>query len=70
MIRLVGERLLVREWRSNEAKAMHRWLGDSEVMRFLSFGTSSLAETRDHLALSLQEQARSDRTRYWLAIEL
>lgn len=61
---------MVREWRADEVEAMHRWLGDPEVMRHLSFGTTSLAETRAHLDLVVQEQRRLARERYWLAVEL
>ena len=69
MIRLVGDRLIVREWRADEARTMHRWLGDPTVMGFLNFGTASLDETREHLALVLREQGRTDRERYWLRLK-
>jgi ribosomal-protein-alanine N-acetyltransferase len=70
MIRLVGDRLMLREWRLGEAEDMHRWLGDPDVMSFLSFGTTDLEETRDRLGVALGEQSLADRTRYWLAVEL
>lgn len=70
MIRLESRRLVVREWQSNEAEALHRWLGDPAVMHFVDFGTGSVEETRAHLDAILAEQRRPDRERFWLAVEL
>ncbi|MCZ6463460.1 MAG: GNAT family N-acetyltransferase [Proteobacteria bacterium] len=58
MVELVGPRVRLREHTPEDLDAMHAWLGDREVMRFLSWGTSSLDETRAHLAECIAEQAR------------
>ena len=69
MVRLEGPRLVLREWRLEELDAMHAWLGDPEVTRFLSFGAGSREESRAHLELCVGEQARPDREHYFLAVE-
>lgn len=70
MVRLFGERVILREWAEADLEAMHAWLGDPAVMRFLSWGSESRDETREHLELCLREQARADRERFYLAVEL
>jgi hypothetical protein len=39
LARLEGERIVFREWRADEVAAMHCWLGDAAVTRFLSWGS-------------------------------
>ncbi len=72
MLRLEGPRIVLREWRSNEAQAMHRWRGSPEVMRFLSWQSQSFEESQAHLEECLQDQASplSERERFFLAVEL
>ncbi len=72
MLRLEGPRIVLREWRSNEAEAMHRWRGSPEVMRFLSWGSRSFEESQAHLEECLQDQASalSERERFFLAVEV
>ncbi|MEM7172398.1 MAG: GNAT family N-acetyltransferase [Pseudomonadota bacterium] len=65
-----GQRLLLREWRSDEVDALHRWLGDPKVTRFLSWGSRSRSDSREHLALILAEQQAAHRTKYFFALEL
>ena len=65
-----GGRVRLREWRSDEIEVMHRWLGSPEVTRFLTWGAKSLDDSARHLDLCLSEQAKWERTRYYLAAEL
>ena len=70
MVRLEGERLTLREWRADEVDAMHRWLGDPRVTRYLSFRSKIREESASHLAECLRDQEQTDRERYFLAMEL
>ena len=70
MARLEGKRVALREWRADEVDAMHRWLGDRRVTRYLSFGSKTLEDSARHLAECLRDQERPDRERYFLAMEL
>ena len=55
---------------TGEVEGMHRWLGDPIVNRYLSWGTSSLAETNAHFQQVIESQRHSPRKQYFLAIEL
>jgi RimJ/RimL family protein N-acetyltransferase len=70
MARLEGERIVLREWRADEVGAMHRWLGNPEVTRFLSWGSQTLADSARHLSECLEAQRQDERKRYFLAIEV
>nr|WP_256386444.1 GNAT family N-acetyltransferase [Labrenzia sp. VG12] len=59
----------MREWRHDDAKAMHRWIGNAEVMRHLTWGTGSLSETETYLASLIARQRRHPRKEYFLAVE-
>ena len=48
---------------------MHRWIGNPEVMRHLTWGSNSLAETEDYLDTLLVKQHLDPRTEYFLAVE-
>jgi RimJ/RimL family protein N-acetyltransferase len=48
---LESERIRLREWRANDLEAMHRWLADPQVTRYLTWGTKSLDESARHLEL-------------------
>lgn len=67
---LSGERIVVRDWRVDELEGMHRWLGNDQVRKFLSFGTSSVDESAAHLRDVIDSQKESPREHYYLAIEL
>ena len=60
----------LREWRPGELEAMHRWLSDPDVTRYLTWGAKSIDDSARHLDLCLAEQARPDRQRYYMAVEL
>jgi RimJ/RimL family protein N-acetyltransferase len=69
-MRLETKRLVLREWRVDEIEAMYRWHGNPAVARYLTWGASSIADSRKLLELALAEQERSDREYVYLAIEL
>ncbi|MDP6540107.1 MAG: GNAT family N-acetyltransferase [Planctomycetota bacterium] len=68
-MRLVGDRILLREWRGDELEAMHAWLGDPRVARYLSWGASSREETAEHLAHCVAVQREPVRRQFFLALE-
>ena len=70
MIRLEGGRITLRDWCAQELDAMHRWLGDPRVTRYLGWGSKSLEDSARHLAQCLRDQEHPDRERYFLAMEL
>lgn len=64
-----GAKLRLREWREGDAEAMHRWIGNPEVMQHLTWGTSSFSETQDYLNSLISRQCLEPRREYFLAIE-
>jgi RimJ/RimL family protein N-acetyltransferase len=70
MIRIEDGPLAVRDWRPDDLDAMHRWLGDPEVTRFLTWGARDRGDSARHLAECVAQQTRPDRRKYFLAIEL
>lgn len=69
-VRLVGDRVVVREWNDGDADGLHRWLGDADVNRFLSWGTSHPNQSAVQLLSVLRAQRRQPRVEYFLAAEL
>ena len=70
-IYLEGGRLIVRDWRLDEIDGMHRWYGDPEVRRFVSFGADSKEESEKHLKETVvPSQSEDPRIEYYLAVEL
>jgi ribosomal-protein-alanine N-acetyltransferase len=70
MFRLEAEDILLREWRPPELPAMHRWLGNPRVTRFLSWGAATLDDSARQLAECLAaEGVVADRRQFFLAIE-
>ena len=69
-MRIEGHRILLREWQPDELAAMHRWLGDPVVTKFLSFGARTREDSARHLAECIAEQDLAERRRYFLAVEL
>jgi RimJ/RimL family protein N-acetyltransferase len=70
LVRLTDERIVLREWQADEVDAMHRWLGNSKVTRFISWGSANRADTASHLAETLAEQRAEFRKKYFLAIAI
>jgi len=48
---------------------MHRWIGNPDVTRFLTWGTVSLSETEDYLNSLVSKQRLEPRKEYFLAVE-
>lgn len=67
--KLDGTRINLREWRKDEVDALHRWIGNPDVMRFLSWGSANKAETASYLKEILGAQLEIPRTKYFLAVE-
>jgi [ribosomal protein S5]-alanine N-acetyltransferase len=70
VIRLEGRRIVLRDWRPDETDAMHRWLGNALVTRYLSWGARTRHDSARHLRECIDEQKKPHRTRFFLAIEL
>ena len=70
MIVVQGERVALREWRGDDVDAMHRWLGNPDVTRFLSWASDSVGESAEHLQECIAAQQEAPRTRYFLALAL
>jgi ribosomal-protein-alanine N-acetyltransferase len=68
---LHGDRIVLREWRLDDVRGMHRWFGNLKVRRFLDFGAESLAGSEAHLLnVVAPSQTLEPRTDYYLAVEL
>jgi len=65
-----GARVVLREWRREDLDAMHRWLGNPEVTRFLSWGALPRENSARHLAECVAHQHEANRQHYFFAIEL
>ncbi len=65
----LGDRISLREWRTDEAEAMHRWLGDPRVGRFLDWAPTDLDGSREHLQRCVAAQSSTAREEFFLAIE-
>ena len=70
MLRLVGDRIILRDQIADDLDAMHQWLADPETSRFLTWATRSKEETLLHLAEGIGEQLKEDRRKYYLTIVL
>ena len=70
MIRLVTERLIIRDPLPTDIDGWHRLLSDSKTMYYLpDIMTRSLNESRQDLDTALDEARNPDRTKYFFAIE-
>lgn len=70
MLVLPGDRVSLRDWRADEADAMHRWRGDPTLLRFLGWGSRTPEESAAHLRECLADQQSTNRERYFFAVEL
>jgi [ribosomal protein S5]-alanine N-acetyltransferase len=70
MLRLIGERVALRDYGSDDLQAFADWETDPEVMKYASWISPSLAETRRHLKDAIEQSRRPNRERYFLALEL
>jgi len=70
MIRLVTERLIVRDPLPTDIEDWHRLLSDSETMYYLQdIMTRSLGESRENLNAAVLEAQNPDRAKYFFAVE-
>lgn len=67
---IAGERILLREEISEDLDAMHQWLSDPEVNRFLCWGTHTREETLVQLAEGIGEQFNPQRKKYYFTLAL
>ena len=67
-IQLVGDRLFLREFVSDDCSAVQSYAGDAEVTRFTDWGPNSLEETRSFLAATAAQSGMPDRREFDLAV--
>jgi len=70
MLKLVGDRIILRDQIADDLDAMHEWLADPETSQFLSWATRSKEETWLHLAEGIREQSKETRQKYYLTVVL
>ena len=68
MIEIHTERLLIRDYVYSDLEAMHAWVSDPEVMKFLDWKTNTLAETSKMLDDAIHEINLHNREKYFFAI--
>jgi RimJ/RimL family protein N-acetyltransferase/GNAT superfamily N-acetyltransferase len=68
MLPLRTPRLELRDFRSSDLEAVHRYASDPEVTRYMSWGPNDEAATRTFLEGALEAAAASPRTSWQLAI--
>jgi RimJ/RimL family protein N-acetyltransferase len=67
-VRLVGKKVILREFRSGDADAAFRIVGDPRVTNWLSFDTRSRDQAADMVAGIVVRAQDDTRTEYYLAI--
>ena len=68
MIEIHSERLLIRDHLQSDLEAMHTWASDPDLMKFLTWKTSSLAETKKLLDEAINEISLRKRKKYFFAV--
>ncbi len=69
-VALETPRLALREFRDNDAPAIHAYASDAEVVRYLDWGPNTREDTAQFLAMGRAARAALPRTAYHLAIVL
>jgi ribosomal-protein-alanine N-acetyltransferase len=69
-VALETPRLALRELRDSDFERIHAYASDHEVVRYLDWGPSSVADTTQFLALARDARTTTPRTAYHLAIAL
>ncbi|PRY41290.1 GNAT family N-acetyltransferase [Umezawaea tangerina] len=69
-IRLVGDRLVLREFADTDLDAVHSFAADPLVTRYTDFGPNSLDDTRAFLAEATSQVTTPGRTHFALAATL
>ena len=67
-VRLLGDRVLLREFVDTDEKVVHSYGSDPEVTRFMDWGPNSIEDTRTFLREAAGQAGRSSREGFDLAI--
>lgn len=70
MVTLSTARLVLREFARDDFDGVHRYASDPEVVRYMTWGPNTRAETRRFIERNIQAQVVQPRTGYDLAITL
>ena len=70
LMQIESERLLLREFSLSDWPAVNAYTSDPEVVKYMAFGPTTEAETREHLAQCLATAAEQPRRIYELAVVL
>ena len=68
-IRLPGDRVVLREFRSTDTAAVHEIVGDRRVAGWLSFDTKSYAETEELVRIATTRAGEPRRSEYYLVVQ-
>jgi ribosomal-protein-alanine N-acetyltransferase len=69
-VELIGERVVVREFTMNDVDAMHAYLSDDEVFRYVSWEPPTLDETAEFVREAMEAARTAPRPAYLLAVTL
>jgi RimJ/RimL family protein N-acetyltransferase len=69
MLIIQNGRIKLRDWQITEIDQFHSWESDPSVMRYTSWRSHSIEESRTHLLEAVEQSNRIDRTKYFFAIE-
>jgi len=69
-MQLESERLLLREFSMSDWPALNAYTSDPEVVKYMPFGPTTEAQTRDHISQCLATAAEQPRRIYELAVIL
>ena len=62
-------RLLIRDHKRSDLKALHRLVHDRQVMKYLpEVFSDTIAKSKQNLNMAIKEAARKDRKKYFLAV--
>jgi len=68
MVAINTERLLLRELKPSDMKAVHDYASDPEVVRFMDWGPNTVDETREFIQRAIDKTKAKPRTDFTLAI--
>ena len=69
-LQLTGRRIILRDFRREDAAAAHSVVGDETVTRWLSFDTRTHAQTSTMIASAIERAQQDPRTEFYLAVTL
>lgn len=67
-MKLIGERIYLRDHVESDLHDFHRWISDPDVMAHLTWKTATLEQSRSKLLESISEARAEDRIKYFFAI--